>query len=251
MRFDIFTLFPEMFEQVLGFSIVGRARKKGLLQICLHQLRDFSPDPRGRVDDTVFGGGKGMLLSAEPFARGIDALCEHLGHRPHILYMSPRGKVLTQEYARNLANMGDLILLCGHYEGIDQRLLDEYDAQEVSVGDYVLTGGELPAMILADAVSRMLPGVLSDEECFTEESHYSGLLEYPQYTRPEIWRGREVPPVLLSGNHGEIRLWRRRESLAITGRNRPDLLARAQLTKEDGKLLGQGDFPAGNGDDTG
>ncbi len=225
MRIDIFTLFPEMFPPALDHSIVGRARKKGLLQICFHQLRDFSPDQRGRrVDDTVFGGGKGMLLTAEPFARGIDALAEHLGKRPHILYMSPRGKVLAQERARELASLDGLVVLCGHYEGVDERLLEEYEAEEVSIGDYVLTGGELPAMILTDAVSRMLPGVLSDEACFTEESHFSGLLEYPQYTRPEVWRGRAVPPVLLSGHHENIRKWRREEALAVTAKNRPDML---------------------------
>lgn len=224
MRMDILTLFPELFPPVLGESIVGRARKKGLLQICCHQLRDFSPDSRGRVDDTVFGGGKGMLLLAEPFARGIDAIKEHTGSLPHILYMSPRGPVLNQGKARELAGFSHLVILCGHYEGVDQRLLDEYAAEEVSIGDYVLTGGELPAMILADAVSRMLPGVLSEEACFTEESHFSGLLEYPQYTRPEIWRGRAVPSVLLSGHHGNIRAWRQEQALAVTAQNRPDLL---------------------------
>ena len=177
MRLDIFTLFPEMFPAVLGHSIVGRARRRGHLQLCVHQLRDFSPDPRGRVDGTVFGGGKGMLLAAEPFAQGLDQLGEHLGLRPHILYMSPRGPVLNQKTARRLAEKPALAILCGHYEGVDQRLLDEYEVEEVSIGDYVLTGGELPAMILADAVSRMLPGVLADESCFTDESHFSGLLE--------------------------------------------------------------------------
>ncbi len=224
MRMDILTLFPELFPPVLGESIVGRARKKGLLQICCHQLRDFSPDSRGRVDDTVFGGGKGMMLLAEPFARGIDAIKEHTGGLPHILYMSPRGPVLCQEKARELAGHPHLVILCGHYEGVDQRLLDEYEAEEVSIGDYVLTGGELPAMILADAVSRMLPGVLAEEACFTEESHFSGLLEYPQYTRPEVWRGRAVPSVLLSGHHGNIRAWRQEQALAVTAQNRPDLL---------------------------
>ena len=237
MRVDILTLFPEMFPPVLAHSIVGRARKKGLLQVCCHQLRDFSPDARGRVDDTVFGGGKGMLLMAEPFARGIDRIREHLGWQPHILYMSPRGKVLSQEDAKRLAKEPGLLLLCGHYEGVDQRLLDEYGAEEISVGDYVLTGGELPAMILTDAVSRMLPGVLSEEACFTEESHYSGLLEYPQYTRPEVWHGRPVPEVLLSGHHGNIAKWRRAQALAVTKSNRPDLWERAKLTKEDKKLL--------------
>lgn len=226
MRIDILTLFPEMLAPALDHSIIGRARKKGLLQVCCHQLRDFAQDRGGRVDDTVFGGGKGMLLAAEPLARGIDALAEHLGFLPHILYMSPRGPVLTQEKARQLAQLPGLLLLCGHYEGVDQRLLDEYQAEEISIGDYVLTGGELPAAILTDAVSRMLPGVLSDQACFTEESHFSGLLEYPQYTRPEVWRGRPVPPVLLSGHHGNIAKWRREESLSVTKKNRPDLYAR-------------------------
>ena len=252
MRIDIFTLFPELFPPVLGTSIVGRARKKGVLQLCCHQLRDFSPDERNRrVDDTVFGGGKGMLLTAEPFARGIDALTEHLGKRPHILYMSPRGRVLSQADARRLAALENLTVLCGHYEGVDERLLEEYEAEEISIGDYVLTGGELPAMILADAVSRMLPGVLSDQECYTEESHFSGLLEYPQYTRPEVWRGREAPAVLLSGHHENIRRWRRGKSLEITARNRPDLLEKAALSPEDRKLLweqknlpGRGSAPA-------
>lgn len=225
MRIDIFTLFPEMFPPVLENSIVGRARRRGFLQVCCHQLRDFSPDRRGRVDDTVFGGGKGMLLSAEPFARGLDALREHLGQKPYVVYLSPRGKVLNQQKARELASLPALCLLCGHYEGVDQRLLDEYQAEEISVGDYVLTGGELPAMLLTDAVSRMLPGVLSDQSCFQEESHFSGLLEYPQYTRPEVWRGRAVPEILLSGNHGAIQAWRRQESLTITAKNRPDLFA--------------------------
>lgn len=237
MRIDIVTLFPEMFGPVLEESIVGKARKKGYLQICCHQLRDFSSDPRRRVDDTVFGGGKGMLLAAEPFARCIDELSEHLGKRPHIITMSPRGKVLTQEHARELSRKEGLVILCGHYEGIDERLLQEYGAEEVSIGDYVLTGGELPAMILADAVSRMLPGVLSEEACFTEESHFSGLLEYPQHTRPEVWRGRAVPQVLLSGHHENIRKWRRRESLRVTGKNRPDLLSAFPLNAEDRKLL--------------
>lgn len=241
MRVDIFTLFPELFPPVLGTSIVGRARKKGVLQICCHQLRNFSPDERNhKVDDTVFGGGKGMLLAAEPFARGIDALTEHLGKRPHIIYMSPRGKVLSQPMARRLAQEESLAVLCGHYEGVDERLLEEYGAEEISIGDYVLTGGELPAMILTDAVSRMLPGVLAGEECFTEESHFSGLLEYPQYTRPEVWRGREVPAVLLSGHHENVRRWRRESSLLVTARNRPDLLEQAELTEEDRRFLETG-----------
>lgn len=237
MRIDLFTLFPEMFGPVLDGSIVGKARKKGIFQLCCHQLRTFSPFGNGRVDDCVFGGGKGMLLMAEPFARGIDALTAHLGERPHMLYMSPRGRVLTQEKARELAQKPSLAVLCGHYEGVDQRLLEEYGVEEISIGDYVLTGGELPAMILVDAVCRMLPGVLSGEECFTEESHYGGLLEYPQFTRPELWRDRPVPPVLLSGHHENIRKWRRREALALTKAVRPDLFSQHTLSKEEEKLL--------------
>lgn len=231
MRIDIFTLFPEMFPMVLENSIVGRARRRGHLQVCCHQLRNFSPDRRGRVDDTVFGGGKGMLLTAEPFARGLDALSEHLGAMPHIIYMSPRGRVLDQQRARELALLPGLAVLCGHYEGVDQRLLEEYRAEEISVGDYVLTGGELPAMILTDAVSRMLPGVLSADVCFEEESHFSGLLEYPQYTRPEVWRGREVPSVLMSGHHGNIARWRKEQSLLVTKENRPDLYERYMVSQ--------------------
>ena len=226
IRIDIATLFPEMCEAVLSTSIIGRARKAGKLTIHCHNIRDYTLDKHNRVDDCTYGGGKGMLLQAEPFARGIDALTEHLGWRPHILYMSPRGRVLTQEKAKELAKEPGLILLCGHYEGVDQRLLDEYAIEELSIGDYVLTGGELPAMLCVDAVSRMLPGVLSDTACFTEESHFSGLLEYPQYTRPEVWRGRPVPEVLLSGHHGNIQKWRREEAVKITGENRPDLLRR-------------------------
>ena len=223
MRIDIFTLFPELFAPALGSSIVGRARRRGLLQVCCHQLRDFSSDRGGRVDDRVFGGGRGMLLMAEPFARGLDALAGHLGALPHVIYLSPRGRVLNQARARDLAALPGLVLLCGHYEGVDQRLLDEYGAEELSIGDYVLTGGELPAMILTDAVSRMLPGVLSEDACFQEESHYKGLLEYPQYTRPVVWRGREAPSVLLSGHHGNIERWRREQSMLVTKQNRPDL----------------------------
>lgn len=237
MRIDIVTLFPEMFQPVLDQSIVGRARKKGILQICCHQLRDFSVLAHKRVDDCVFGGGKGMLLMAEPAAACIDKVSEHLGQKPHIIYMSPRGKVLKQEDAKRLAGYRNLLILCGHYEGIDERLLEEYEAEEISIGDYVLTGGELPAMILTDAVSRMIGGVLSDEECFTEESHFSGLLEYPQYTRPEVWRGRPVPPELMSGHHEKIRKWRRKQSLVTTRKYRPDLLEKAELTAEDKILL--------------
>lgn len=237
MRFDIITLFPAFFSHTLGESILGRARKRGHLQICCHQLRDFSDLSHNRVDDTIFGGGKGMLLMAEPIAHCYDTLTEHLGTKPHSIYMSPRGKVLTQQKAKELAKLDNIVVLCGHYEGVDERLLETYVDEEISIGDYVLTGGELPAMVLVDTVSRMLDGVLADEACFTDESHYGGLLEYPQYTRPEIWRGQTVPEVLLSGHHENIRKWRRQQALQVTKANRPDLLTRFNATKEDLILL--------------
>lgn len=239
MRIDIITLFPDMFAAALDESIVYRARKRGYLQVCCHQLRDFAVLPHRKVDDTVFGGGKGMLLMAEPVARCVDAITEHIGQKPHVVYMSPRGTVLTQEKAKSLAGLENLTILCGHYEGIDQRVLDAYVDEEISIGDYVLTGGEIPAMVLTDVVSRMLDGVLADESCFTEESHFGGLLEYPQYTRPDVWRGRQVPGVMTGGHHENIRLWRRWEALRITKQNRPDMLAKFPLTKEDQKLLKQ------------
>lgn len=234
MRIDIITLFPDMFK-VLDESIVARARKKGFMQICIHQLRDFALNRK--VDDTVFGGGKGMLLQAEPIACCIDAIKEHTSKQPQVVFMSPRGTVLTQGIAKKMARLDNLIILCGHYEGVDERVLKEYNAMEISIGDYVLTGGEMPAAVFVDAVSRMISGVLSDDECFTQESHYNGFLEYPQYTRPETWRGNEVPEVLLSGHHENIRRWRREKSLIITKENRPDLFENLELTKEDKKLL--------------
>jgi len=177
------------------------------------------------------------LLMADPIAAAFDAITEHNGVKPHILYMSPRGRVLNQAMVKDLAKHESLVLLCGHYEGVDARVLEEYDVEEVSIGDFVLTGGELPAVILTDAVARMLPGVLSEDVCFEEESHFDGLLEYPQYTRPANWRGRTVPEVLLSGHHEKIRKWRRGESLKITRKMRPDLFQKVQLTKEDRRLL--------------
>ena len=176
---------------------------------------------------------------ADPIAKAFDSVVEHTGVKPHILYMSPRGRVLNQEMVKELAKHESLIILCGHYEGVDSRVLEEYDVEEVSIGDFVLTGGELPAVILTDAVSRMLPGVLSEDVCFEEESHFDGLLEYPQYTRPSEWRGRKVPDVLLSGHHDNVRKWRRVESLKVTRKMRPDLFEKVQLTKEDRRLLEQ------------
>lgn len=239
MRIDIVTLFPEMCENLLKESIIGRARARGHLQVCCHQLRNHGEGMHKRVDDCTFGGGKGMLLMADPIAKAFDSVVEHTGVKPHILYMSPRGRVLNQEMVKELAKHESLIILCGHYEGVDSRVLEEYDVEEVSIGDFVLTGGELPAVILTDAVSRMLPGVLSEDVCFEEESHFDGLLEYPQYTRPSEWRGRKVPDVLLSGHHDNVRKWRRVESLKVTRKMRPDLFEKVQLTKEDRRLLEQ------------
>ena len=242
MRIDLLTLFPEMCETVMAESIVGRARRKGVLQVCCHQFRDVSGNKHHPVDDTLFGGGMGMLLMAEPIAACLDDVMEQLGKRPHILYMSPQGKTLTQQRVRELAQEENLIILCGHYEGVDERVLEAYVDEEVSLGDFVLTGGEIPALALADAVSRMIPGVLSADECFEEESHFSGLLEYPQYTRPAVWRGREVPPVLLTGHHANIRRWRHEQSLLRTAQKRPELLQSAELTQKDLDFLREQGF---------
>lgn len=237
MRIDFVTLFPEMCETVMAESIIGRARKKGALQVCCHQIRDFAHDKHNRVDDCPFGGGMGMLLMAEPIALCLDDLIEQLGEKPHIIYLSPQGRTLTQQRVRELAQYENLTLLCGHYEGIDERIIDEYVDEELSIGDYVLTGGELPALVVADAVSRMIDGVLSDQECFQEESHFNGLLEYPQYTRPAVWRGRKVPDVLIAGHHGNVEKWRREQSVLRTLQKRPELLEHADLSVEDKKFL--------------
>lgn len=237
MRIDILTLFPEMCETVMSESIIGRARKRGAVQVCCHQIRNFAYDKHNRVDDTLFGGGMGMLMMAEPIALCIDDLIEQLGKKPHVLYMSPQGSVLTQQKVKELAAYENIAILCGHYEGVDERVLEAYVDEEISIGDYVLTGGELPALVVADAVCRMKDGVLANDECFEEESHFNGLLEYPQYTRPAVWRGREVPSVLLTGNHTAIAKWRREQSLLRTLHKRPDMLDGEALTKQDKKFL--------------
>ena len=224
MRIDIITLFPEMFEPVLNESIIGRAQKSGAIEIVCHQLRDYAFDKHRRVDDTPYGGGMGMLMKAEPIALCFEDICKQTDQKPHFVYMSPQGKTLTQKHLKELSNIENICILCGHYEGVDQRLLDTFIDEEISIGDYVLTGGELPAMVFADALARMVPGVLSNNECFTEESHFNGLLEYPQYTKPSEWRGIEVPDVLLSGHHANIEKWRREKSLEVTQQKRPNLL---------------------------
>lgn len=233
MRFDILTLFPESCDAILGESIIGRARQKGILDIRCHQIRDYTENKQKQVDDYPYGGGMGMVMNAQPIADCFRAVCDDLGHRPHLIYLSPQGKTLTQQRARELAELPELCLLCGHYEGVDERVLDAFVDEQISIGDYVLTGGELPAMVLVDCVSRMIPGVLSDDICFTEESHFSSLLEYPQYTRPAVWEGREVPDVLLSGHHKNIETWRREQSLLRTLEHRPDMLENADLTDKE------------------
>lgn len=223
MRIDIATLFPEMCEAILSESIVGRARKKGALEIYCHQIRDYTNDKHRRVDDIPYGGGMGMVMQADPIYNCYNAVCEQLGAKPHTIYMTPKGSVFNQKKAVELAKLDNILILCGHYEGVDQRILDKIVDEEISIGDYVLTGGELPAAVLTDAVARMCHGVLSSPECFEDESHFGGLLEYPQYTRPEIWQGEAVPSVLLSGHHKNIADWRLKKSLEITKEKRPDM----------------------------
>lgn len=223
MRIDIATLFPEMVDNILAESIVGRARKKGAIEINCHQIRDYTLDKHRRVDDIPYGGGMGMVMQAEPIYRCYQAVCEQIGTKPHTIYMTPKGSVFTQSRAAELSRMDNILIICGHYEGVDQRVLDRIVDEEISIGDYVLTGGELPAAVVTDAVARMCSGVLSSPECYEEESHFSGLLEYPQYTRPEIWEGEAVPPVLLTGHHRNIADWRHEKSLEITKEKRPDM----------------------------
>ena len=237
MRIDIITLFPEMCEAVLSESIIGRARESGAVEINCHQLREFAFDKHRRVDDAPYGGGKGMLMMAEPIALCFEDICKQTGNRPHFVFMSPQGKTLTQNRLKELSELDNICVLCGHYEGVDQRLIDEFVDEQISIGDYVLTGGELPAMVFTDALARLVPGVLSNNECFTEESHFNGLLEYPQYTRPAEWMGREVPEVLLSGNHKRIEEWRKVEAIKTTLERRPDMLKEEDISEKDKKLL--------------
>ena len=231
------TLFPEMCLSVLSESIIGRARENGFVEINCINIRDYTLDKHNRVDDAPYGGGTGMVMQAQPVYDCFSALCDSLGKRPRLIYMSPKGKTLTQQRVKELSEYDNIAILCGHYEGIDERVLEEIVDEEISVGDYVITGGELPALILADAISRMIPGVLPNEDAYTLESHYSGLLEYPQYTRPFEWMGRQVPEVLISGHHANIQKWQREQSLITTLNNRPDLLEKAELSDEDRVFL--------------
>ncbi len=230
MRFDIMTLFPELVLGVLGESIIGRAQKAGFVSVHAHNIRDFANNKHRKVDDTPYGGGFGMLMMAPPvydcyeFVKNQVSAEMGEGIKSKVIYMSPQGKVLTQEKAQELSEYDNLIILCGHYEGIDARVLEEIVDEEISIGDYVLTGGELPACVLVDCVSRLKEGVLADKKCYEDESISCGRLEYPQYTRPYEFHGKKVPDVLISGNHAEIDKWRAEQSIEITKKKRPDLL---------------------------
>jgi len=237
MRIDIATLFPEMCESVLSESIIGRARKAGKIEIFCHQIRDYTLDKHRRVDDTPYGGGMGMVMQADPIYRCYNAVAAMAQEKPHVIYMSPKGTVFTQQRAVELAQVPRIFVLCGHYEGVDQRVIDKIVDEEISVGDYVLTGGELPALVMIDAAARMCPGVLSAEECFTEESHFGGLLEYPHYTKPEIWEGEAVPPVLLSGHHKNIAEYRHNSAVEITKERRPDMFLKYEQNKDMNKKM--------------
>ena len=236
MKIDIATLFPEMCEAYLSESIVGRARNKGIFTVSCHNIRDYTEDKHRRVDDTPYSERQGMLMQAQPIYNCYKAVTE--GHdKPHVIYMSPQGKTLTQQKVKELSAMPSIFILCGHYEGVDERVIDKIVDEEISIGDYVLTGGELPALVLVDSVVRMLDGVLSRADCYEDESHYNGLLEYPQYTRPEVWDGMQVPEILLSGHHANIKKWRHYKSLENTYLKRPDLLNSVNLSDEDYRII--------------
>jgi len=237
MRIDILTLFPEMVDDALSHSIIGRARQAELLDIRCHNIRDYAEGRRRTTDDYPYGGGLGMVMSCEPLYRCLEAVKD--GEKAHVILMSPRGRTFDQQVAKELSEKERVILVCGHYEGVDQRFIDTCVDEEMSIGDFVLTGGELAAITITDAVGRMQPGVLAETESFTDESHFSGLLEYPQYTRPEVWQGLEVPAVLLGGNHKDITSWRRGQALRITRERRPDMFCRLKLSYEDRLALGE------------
>lgn len=245
MKIEILTLFPQMCEGVLGESIIGRARQNGRVEIHCTDIRTYTADKHRRVDDTPYGGGMGMVMQAQPIYDCYQAVCSRFEQPPHLVYMTPQGAPLTQNTVKRLAALDGLVILCGHYEGVDERVIEALQPEEISIGDYVLTGGELPALVLADAVSRLQPGVLSDASCYEEESHFDSLLEYPQYTRPFTWMGRDVPEVLAGGNHAKIREWRRRQSLLRTMKRRPDMLKNADLTDEERLFLTQQNLECG------
>ena len=223
MRIDILTLFPDMCESVLSESIIGRARENGFVEINCINIRDYTKDKHNRVDDAPYGGGTGMIMQPQPIFDCFESLCGEIGTRPRLIYMSPQGKTLTQNKLKELSKESNVAILCGHYEGIDERVIDAFADEEISIGDYILTGGELASLVVADSVLRLKPGVLAEQKGYEEESYWDGLLEYPQYTRPEVWEGRAVPPVLLEGNHQKIDAWRGQQSRERTRLRRPEL----------------------------
>ena len=237
MKYYVMTLFPDMIQKGMDNSIMGKAMEKGLIELETVNIRDYAGNSYGKVDDYPYGGGAGMVLQPEPVYKAWEAVKEKAGHVPRTVYLTPQGRPFCQEMVESFAEEQEIVFLCGHYEGVDERVLEEYVDEEISIGDYVLTGGELPALVLADAVSRMVPGVLSSDECFEEESHFSGLLEYPHYTKPAVWRGKPVPEVLLSGHHGNIEKWRRQQALLRTAKKRPEMLEKTVFTKEEQALL--------------
>ncbi len=237
MKFDVLTLFPAMLEAVLGDSIIGRARENGIIELNFTDIRDYTKNKHRKVDDYPYSGGGGMLMSPQPVYDAYKAVTEGLDYKPRTIYMSPQGRVFDQSVAKELAKEEHIVLLCGHYEGVDRRVIDEIVDEEISIGDFVLTGGEIPAMAVIDAVSRLIPGVLAADSSYENESHYSGLLEYPQYTRPQEWHGVEIPEVLISGHHANIEKWKREQSLIETLKKRPDMLKNAELTDDDRAFL--------------
>lgn len=237
MNYHVLTLFPEMIQDGLNTSIIGRAMEKGLISLQTTDIRDYSTNKHHKVDDYPYGGGAGMVMQAEPVYGACKAVSEKIGYRPRVIYLTPQGRVFNQTIAEDLAKEKDLVFLCGHYEGIDERVLEEVVTDYLSIGDYVLTGGELPAMVMIDAISRLVPGVLNNDESAQFESFQDNLLEYPQYSRPEEWNGKIVPPVLLSGHHANIEKWRREQSVIRTALRRPDLLDKAQLTNSELELI--------------
>lgn len=242
MQIEFMTLFPASVMAMMDESILGRAQKKGLISIRAHQIRDYTVNKQNQVDDYPYGGGRGAVMQADPLYRCWEQVKNESKNPVRTIYLSPCGKTFTQEDAKRLREYETLILVCGHYEGIDERFIEECVDEELSLGDFVLTGGEIPAMAVADAVCRLVPGVLGDEECFTEESHWNGLLEHPQYSRPEEWHGRTVPAVLLSGNHGLVDRWRKKQSLFRTRLRRPDLYEKVVLpnkTKAEKKFIAE------------
>lgn len=237
IRFDVLTLFPDMFSAVLGDSIIKRAADKGLIEMNFINIRDFSENKHKKTDDYPYSGGGGMLMTPQPIYDAYQSIAKGLDYKPYTIYMSPCGRVFDQKTAVELSGYKHIVILCGHYEGVDQRIIDMIADCEISIGDFVLTGGEIPAMAVIDAVSRMIPGVLSSQSSYENESHYSGLLEYPQYTRPEEFMGRKIPEVLLSGNHAKIDEWKRMQAIKNTFLKRPDMLDKAELSEKERKFV--------------